>query len=51
MELKIFMMMVYITYVNAEINDGSDIAKMMDYFKTADPKDSSQGDLSARVHF
>lgn len=42
---------VYITYVNAKINDGSDIAKMMDYLKTADPKDSSQGDLSARVHF
>lgn len=42
---------VYITYVNAKINDGSDIAKMMDYLKTADPKDSSQGDLSAKVHF
>ncbi len=42
---------VYVTYVNAEINDGSDIAKMMDYFKTADPDDRSQGDLSARIHF
>ena len=23
----------------------------MDYFKTADPEDMSQGDLSARIHF
>ncbi len=42
---------IYVTYVNAEINDGSDIAKLMDYFKKADPEDMSQGDLSARVHF
>lgn len=42
---------VYITYVNAEVDDGSDIAKLMDYFKTAHPEDMSQGDLSARIHF
>lgn len=42
---------VYVTYVNAEVDDGSDVAKLMDYFKTADPMDMSQGDLSARIHF
>ena len=42
---------VYVTYVNAEIDDGSDVAKLMDYFKTADPEDMSQGDLSTRIHF
>ena len=42
---------IYVTYVNAEVNDGSDIAKLMNYFKTADPDDMSQGDLSTRVHF
>ena len=30
---------------------GSDVAKLMDYFKTADPEDMSHGDLSARIHF
>lgn len=42
---------VYITYVNAEIDDGSNIAKLMNYFKTANAEDMSQGDLSARIHF
>ncbi|MCD8105226.1 MAG: Rpn family recombination-promoting nuclease/putative transposase [Lachnospiraceae bacterium] len=42
---------LHIIYVNAEVNDGSDIAKMMKYFKNADPNDDSQGDLSKRVHF
>lgn len=42
---------IYVTYVNAEVNDGSEVAKLMDYFKTADPSDMSQGDLSARIHF
>lgn len=42
---------IYITYVNAEVNDGSNIAALMDYFKTANPEDMSQGDLSARIHF
>ena len=35
---------------NSEIDDGSEVAKLMDYFKTADPEDMSQGDLSARIH-
>lgn len=38
-------------YVNAEIDDGSDIAKLMRYFLTADPEDMSQGALSQRVRF
>lgn len=42
---------IHVTYVNAEIDDGTDIAKLMKYFKTADPQDMSQGDLSNRVHF
>ena len=42
---------IYVTYVNAEVDDGGDVAKLMDYFKTADPGDMSQGDLSARIHF
>ena len=41
----------HVTYINAAVNDGSDIAKLMKYFKTADPMDMSQGDLSKRVHF
>ena len=41
----------YIFYVNAEVDDGSRIAKMMKYFKTADPNDDSEGDLSKRVHY
>lgn len=40
----------YILYVNAEVDDGSDTAKLMEYFKTTDPEDASQGDLSKRVH-
>ena len=42
---------ISITYVNAEIDDCSEVAKLMKYFKTADPYDTSQGDLSKRVHF
>lgn len=41
---------VHIIYVNAAVDDGSDIAKLMKYFKTADPQDMSQGSLSRRVH-
>lgn len=41
----------HILYVNAAIDDGSEIAGLMQYFKTADPDDMSQGDLSKRVHF
>ena len=39
------------TYINAEVDDGSKVAKLMKYFKTADPKDMSHGDLSKRVHY
>lgn len=42
---------ISITYVNAEIDDKSEISELMKYFKTADPYDNSQGDLSKRVHF
>jgi len=41
---------LYILYVNAAVDDGSDTAKLMEYFKTTDPEDASQGDLSKRVH-
>lgn len=41
----------HILYVNAAVDDGSEIARLMRYFKTADPNDMSQGDLSKRVHF
>lgn len=37
---------VHVIYVNAEVNDGSRIAKLMEYFKTADPEDDSE-DISA----
>ena len=36
--------------MNAEINDGSDTARLMDYFRTADPQDMRYGALSKRVH-
>ena len=42
---------VHILYVTAAVDDGSDTAKLMKYFKTSDPADMSQGDLSKRVHF
>ncbi len=32
--------------MNAEVDDGAETAKLMQYFKTADPADLSQGDLS-----
>ena len=41
----------HITYVNTAVDDGSEIANLMSYFKTADPYDMSHGDLSKRVHF
>ena len=40
-----------ILYVNASVDDGSPTAKLMQYFKTADPQDMSQGDLSLRIHY
>ena len=42
---------IHLTYVNAAVDDGSEIARLMEYFKTADPDDMSQGALSRRVHF
>ena len=40
----------HILYVNAAVDDGSETAKLMQYFKTADPDDMRYGDLSKRVH-
>jgi len=37
-------------YVNAAINDGTEMANLMQYFKTADPDDMNHGDLSKRIH-
>ncbi len=42
---------LHILYVNAAVNDGSETAKLMQYFKTADPNDMTHGDLSKRVHY
>ena len=42
---------VTILYVNTAIDDGTETARMMKYFKEADPDDASQGHLSKRVHF
>lgn len=41
----------HILYVNAAVDDGSETAKLMQYFKTADPNDMTHGDLSKRIHF
>ena len=41
----------YILYINATADDGSEIAELMKYFKTADPDDMRHGDLSRRVHY
>lgn len=40
-----------IIYVNAAVDDGSEIARLMQYFLKADPTDNSQGDLSRRVKY
>ena len=37
-------------YVNAAVDDGSPVAALMRYFKTADPGDMRYGALSKRVH-
>ena len=42
---------MHVFYINAEVDDGSEAAALMKYFKTADPDDKSQGALSDRVHF
>ncbi|MGM9582535.1 MAG: PD-(D/E)XK nuclease family transposase, partial [Phascolarctobacterium sp.] len=38
-------------YVNAEVDDGSSIAKLMQYLKTAKAGDTSQGALSQYVNY
>ena len=38
-------------FVNAEVDDYTEIAELMKYFKTADTEDDSQGALSKRVRF
>ena len=38
-------------YVNAETDDGSNIAKLMQYLKTAKAGDTSQGALSEHVNY
>jgi len=42
---------VHVLYVNAAVDDGSETADLMKYFKTADPSNMAHGDLSKRVHF
>ena len=42
---------IHIVYINAAVDDESDIARLMQYFKTADPEDMSKGALSKRVSF
>ncbi len=41
----------HVIFVNAAVDDGSETAKLMQYFKTADPNDMSQGALSQRVRY
>lgn len=38
-------------HVNAAADDGSEMAKLMQYFKTADPNNMEYGELSKRVHY
>ena len=40
----------HVYYVNAGVNDESEVARLMDFFKTADPNDLGHGELSNRVH-
>lgn len=42
---------LHIMYVNAEIDDNSQISDLMDYFKSADANDMSHGELSERVSY
>ena len=41
---------LHMYYINAAIDDGSAIASLMKYFKTADANDFSQGNLSKRIN-
>lgn len=38
-------------FVNTAVDDGSPIAKLMQYFTTADPYDMTHGDLSKQINF
>ena len=40
---------LHMYYINAEVNDNSEIANLMQFFKTADANDNSQGSLSKRI--
>ncbi|WP_455266377.1 PD-(D/E)XK nuclease family transposase [Phascolarctobacterium sp.] len=40
---------LHMYYINAEVNDNSEIANLMQFFKTADANDNSQGSLSQRI--
>ena len=40
-----------VLYINAAVDDGTARARLMRYFRTADPEDQSQGALSERVHY
>ena len=42
---------LHMYYINAEINDNSAIAQLMQYFKTAKADDFSQGSLSKRINY
>ena len=40
----------HIVFVNAAVDDASEVSRLMQYFKTADPNDASHGELSNRIH-
>ena len=40
---------MHVLYVNTEVDDGTAVAKLMQFFKTADPADMNQGELSKKV--
>jgi len=42
---------LHIIYINAAVDDGSEKAELMKYFRTTDPDDMSQGELSKRIHY
>ena len=42
---------LHMYYINAEVNDNSTIAQLMQYFKTAKADDFSQGNLSKRINY
>ena len=41
----------HVLYVNAAVDDGSETAKLMQYFKTSNPDNMEHGELSKRVHY